>query len=148
MLFGGCCYSFHAGVVILCVYLCFVFLSSRRRHTSCGLVTGVQACALPIFGWLGGMIGFVVAVLLAYRRGRGKALAEQRRQFPDRLLDGAWFRPLCRPKIGRASCRERVCQYVYVSVEAVTLKKRLKIHEHTVRNALHKTQTQKYNKQK
>src|SRR3546814_7311980 len=27
----------------------FVFLSSRRRHTSCALVTGVQTCALPIF---------------------------------------------------------------------------------------------------
>src|SRR3546814_7200178 len=28
-------------------YLCFVF-SSRRRHTRCALVTGVQTCALPI----------------------------------------------------------------------------------------------------
>src|SRR3546814_5376489 len=27
--------------------LCF---SSRRRHTSCALVTGVQTCALPILG--------------------------------------------------------------------------------------------------
>src|SRR3546814_9209261 len=27
--------------------VCFVF-SSRRRHTSCVLVTGVQTCALPI----------------------------------------------------------------------------------------------------
>src|SRR3546814_6699561 len=27
----------------------FFFLSSRRRHTSCALVTGVQTCALPIF---------------------------------------------------------------------------------------------------
>src|SRR3546814_2727959 len=28
--------------------LCFLFLSSRRRHTRCALVTGVQTCALPI----------------------------------------------------------------------------------------------------
>src|SRR3546814_6451075 len=28
-------------------YLCF-FVSSRRRHTRCALVTGVQTCALPI----------------------------------------------------------------------------------------------------
>src|SRR3546814_6498647 len=28
----------------------FVFFSSRRRHTSCALVTGVQTCALPISG--------------------------------------------------------------------------------------------------
>src|SRR3546814_1685652 len=27
----------------------FFFLSSRRCHTSCALVTGVQTCALPIF---------------------------------------------------------------------------------------------------
>src|SRR3546814_8268822 len=29
--------------------LCFVFFSSRGRHTSCALVTGVQTCALPIY---------------------------------------------------------------------------------------------------
>src|SRR3546814_12285662 len=28
---------------------CFFFFSSRRRHTRCALVTGVQTCALPIF---------------------------------------------------------------------------------------------------
>src|SRR3546814_14687993 len=28
------------------------FVSSRRRHTRCGLVTGVQTCALPIYIWL------------------------------------------------------------------------------------------------
>src|SRR3546814_2980684 len=31
--------------------LCLVFFfSSRRRHTRCALVTGVQTCALPICG--------------------------------------------------------------------------------------------------
>src|SRR3546814_609072 len=30
-------------------YICFFFFSSRRRHTRCALVTGVQTCALPIF---------------------------------------------------------------------------------------------------
>src|SRR3546814_7478671 len=29
---------------------CF-FVSSGRRHPSCALVTGVQTCALPIFGF-------------------------------------------------------------------------------------------------
>src|SRR3546814_4245541 len=28
--------------------VCLFFFSSRRRHTSCALVTGVQTCALPI----------------------------------------------------------------------------------------------------
>src|SRR3546814_5955768 len=36
----------------MCMFLglCFycVFFSSRRRHTRCALVTGVQTCALPI----------------------------------------------------------------------------------------------------
>src|SRR3546814_4465027 len=42
-------------------YVCF-FFSSRRRHTRCALVTGVQTCALPISylwdaqGWYGGDI--------------------------------------------------------------------------------------------
>src|SRR3546814_13826145 len=30
-----------------------VFFSSRRRHTRCALVTGVQTCALPISGTCG-----------------------------------------------------------------------------------------------
>src|SRR3546814_16835929 len=29
--------------------LSYFFFSSRRRHTRCALVTGVQTCALPIF---------------------------------------------------------------------------------------------------
>src|SRR3546814_8836794 len=33
-------------MLYLCVYL--FFFSSRRRHTRCALVTGVQTCALPI----------------------------------------------------------------------------------------------------
>src|SRR3546814_5671030 len=33
-------------VILLCI--CIFFFSSRRRHTRCALVTGVQTCALPI----------------------------------------------------------------------------------------------------
>src|SRR3546814_6454475 len=36
----------------ICSYIlivfCWFFFSSRRRHTICALVTGVQTCALPI----------------------------------------------------------------------------------------------------
>src|SRR3546814_17978418 len=31
-----------------------IFVASRRRHTRCALVTGVQTCALPISGDRGG----------------------------------------------------------------------------------------------
>src|SRR3546814_6574718 len=41
-------------VALTLVYvLVLFFLSSRRRHTSCALVTGVQTCALPILGLAG-----------------------------------------------------------------------------------------------
>src|SRR3546814_4052195 len=33
--------------VVLSVFIVF-FFASRRRHTRCALVTGVQTCALPI----------------------------------------------------------------------------------------------------
>src|SRR3546814_6000402 len=40
------------------------FCASRRRHTSCALVTGVQTCALPIVdGWAVKMLGVVPVVL-------------------------------------------------------------------------------------
>src|SRR3546814_2784958 len=34
------------------------FFSSRRRHTSCALVTGVQTCALPIY-FIGKLFGLL-----------------------------------------------------------------------------------------
>src|SRR3546814_2972757 len=33
---------------VITVLTMFFFFSSRRRHTRCALVTGVQTCALPI----------------------------------------------------------------------------------------------------
>src|SRR3546814_2602017 len=48
------CYSFLMFVLCFLLLYCFVsigcfFFSSRRRHTRCALVTGVQTCALPIY---------------------------------------------------------------------------------------------------
>src|SRR3546814_960107 len=37
-------------VLMVMYFICFLFFfSSRRRHTRCALVTGVQTCALPIY---------------------------------------------------------------------------------------------------
>src|SRR3546814_8686627 len=36
-------------LVLYVVHVVVFFFSSRRRHTRCALVTGVQTCALPIF---------------------------------------------------------------------------------------------------
>src|SRR3546814_8645149 len=35
-------------VAVFCFGCWYFFFSSRRRHTRCALVTGVQTCALPI----------------------------------------------------------------------------------------------------
>src|SRR3546814_5649162 len=43
-------------VLCLLLMVCF-FFSSRRRHTRCALVTGVQTCALPILQQLAGRAG-------------------------------------------------------------------------------------------
>src|SRR3546814_4522054 len=40
----------------------FFFFSSRRRHTRCALVTGVQTCALPIYVITGVFIQFENAI--------------------------------------------------------------------------------------
>src|SRR3546814_7156125 len=101
------------------MYWIFVFLSSRRRHTRCALVTGVQTCALPI---------------CAHRKASYSAdpfcFASIRAAATARSIDGIWpsIGRLTRAKlnirtalaedqpaieeIGRASCRERECQYV------------------------------------
>src|SRR3546814_6723015 len=83
------------------VATCF-FFSSRRRHTRCALVTGVQTCALPI--WKGGRLE--PARDVAHRFGIEEL--GQRQRTARRVLET----PRVRGKIGRASCRERVCQYV------------------------------------
>ena len=36
-------------LVVLMFVLVWFFFSSRRRHTRCARVTGVQTCALPIY---------------------------------------------------------------------------------------------------
>src|SRR3546814_5075860 len=50
------------------MYCCFFFFfSSRRRHTRCALLTGVQTCALPIFGEIDRI---AIPALMVGERGR------------------------------------------------------------------------------
>src|SRR3546814_8633127 len=46
------------------LFFVLFFFSSRRRHTRCALVTGVQTCALPIFlaTTVAGFTGAVAAI--------------------------------------------------------------------------------------
>src|SRR3546814_5310739 len=47
------------------------FFSSRRRHTRCALVTGVQTCALPIFPG-----AIIVTILLVTAAGIALGVSE------------------------------------------------------------------------
>src|SRR3546814_4927657 len=95
--------------------VCVFFFSSRRRHTRCALVTGVQTCALPILT----IRDLILKIELA------KTTVEVRTAFGRQLpylpgvekviIDSAdRVRDLgnVAVEIGRASCRERVCTYV------------------------------------
>src|SRR3546814_4655008 len=97
--------------MLLCCVLCFLF-SSRRRHTICALVTGVQTCALPISVFQ--TVWRTVPKVHLYASGRndhGADLQADERFDKAVAIDrGAGER--VEMEIGRASCRERVCQYV------------------------------------
>src|SRR3546814_3691511 len=107
------------------------FFSSRRRHTRCALVTGVQTFALPIYRE-GGKQGLAETMdrldaeaaaagvenagkkgAGAFLRFRPMILAQSHQVHGER---GAVHLHPCSQavmdEIGRASCRERVCQYV------------------------------------
>src|SRR3546814_2808648 len=76
---------------------CFFFFSSRRRHTRCALVTGVQTCALPIYQvWPGGSSGLNLRGASPFLESRlaiwdGGALRAGHREFGGRIeqRDGA-----------------------------------------------------------
>src|SRR3546814_3255718 len=106
------------------------FFSSRRRHTRCALVTGVQTCALPIYA-LGNIrqgdpldpatqLGAQASTMqmekiesylaLAIEEG-ATVFAGGARSADAGLAKGHFVQPTIF-KIGRAWCRESVCQYV------------------------------------
>src|SRR3546814_8664524 len=59
--------------------MCIFFFSSRRRHTRCALVTGVQTCALPI-----SIIGERLATRLGCAQSRVGKIAECAEPVVDR----------------------------------------------------------------
>src|SRR3546814_18006854 len=77
----------------------------RRESMTCGLRTGRKETEC-VFG--------ETASVRRTRRPLPSAFRRQR----------CWHRPTRCAQLGRASCRERVCQYVYISVVAGSLKKK------------------------
>src|SRR3546814_3755987 len=104
----------------VCFWSCVFFCSSRRRHTRCALVTGVQTCALPIYDLLPVIASqWLVAQLCISRLARlkgklrrrsasGFVLEQGHLYLRERHGQDALFAKI--NEIGRASCRERGCQ--------------------------------------
>src|SRR3546814_10914370 len=61
------------------------FFSSRRRHTRCALVTGVQTCALPIYDYLAKPVDLreLLARIKAVLRRTERATAETEADRPQ-----------------------------------------------------------------
>src|SRR3546814_10505541 len=62
--------------MIMYVVDVFFFFSSRRRHTRCALVTGVQTCALPISRILGAEFELTVRPVQALRINVGVGILD------------------------------------------------------------------------
>src|SRR3546814_6244924 len=69
---SGVCDSVWFRCYSLCFSFSFFFFSSRRRHTRCALVTGVQTCALPI-SQAGRLIGVELRPGVPRDRAAGEA---------------------------------------------------------------------------
>src|SRR3546814_6078177 len=103
------CFKYCALLSLTCsINMSFMFFfSSRRRHTRCALVTGVQTCALPIS----------TGVTITHDMASVRRIADNVAMIHEGRI--VWHGPAARidasgnaVEIGRASCRERVCQYV------------------------------------
>src|SRR3546814_18981945 len=119
------------------MFLCF---SSRRRHTRCALVTGVQTCALPISPgalqlppgkrkhdeFFGDVETYrhELVVRLPITAAAGATQAAFVVSSKGCADIGICYPP--HKEIGRATCRDRVCQYVSISVVGESLKKNMK----------------------
>src|SRR3546814_13422354 len=133
--------------------ICCFFFSSRRRHTRCALVTGVQTCALPISALrkaidngashhraldrIKAAPGYEHALAAALGDDLEAAIGPEGKRYwigaAPQEVDPA-LPPGCTAladhvtapdeQLGRTSCRERVCQYVLIQVVAVSLKKK------------------------
>src|SRR3546814_12677812 len=85
--------------------LCF-FISSRRRHTRCALVTGVQTCALPIFKKLDEFMPSIVK--LEYTRRDGMSFYDIGPVDPQEIVITAEDMP------EEEALREAVAPFFYV----------------------------------
>src|SRR3546814_17781342 len=116
------------------LFAIYFFFSSRRRHTRCALVTGVQTCALPISCTNSPAFPDPVAgarlqntpkhsgsLFTTYELPFGLNLgyaATYHGKFTFTLPTAATDPELFPSEIGSSTCRERVWQFVWISVGA------------------------------
>src|SRR3546814_8819551 len=101
--------------MVCCCRFFLFFFSSRRRHTRCALVTGVQTCALPISTYEmrdASTRSESISIVLQEANGKPSCETSSLVMLSSTSRDRGPQRPrVHQPEIGRASGRERVCQY-------------------------------------
>src|SRR3546814_4977708 len=94
------------------VVFCVFFFSSRRRHTRCALVTGVQTCALPIYRIIV-VEGYTDAIALA-EAGIADAVAPLGTALTETQLGLIWRMRSEERRVGKecvSKCRSRWSPY-------------------------------------
>src|SRR3546814_5324646 len=127
------------------------FFSSRRRHTRCALVTGVQTCALPIYL---SRIGREVASTLTANNQHASVLHADSSMMRSGLMHGAYcdksilclVKNLCmrNRKIGSARSEEHTSELqslMRISYAVFCLKKKIRPTQTTCHNSIKKTNT-------
>src|SRR3546814_12151616 len=75
------------------MFFSIFFFSSRRRHTRCALVTGVQTCALPIWPTS-------AAIRQSRRKRPGRSRRGARRRGTAEIISSLFSAPKRRPRQG------------------------------------------------
>src|SRR3546814_1065353 len=94
--------------MIFSYVLVLFFFSSRRRHTRCALVTGVQTCALPIYMIAARVEGVDFVVANTDAQALNASPAERRIQLGTQITQGLGAGS--RPEVGRAAAEESIAQ--------------------------------------
>src|SRR3546814_10033453 len=108
---------------VVCLF-CF-FFSSRRRHTRCALVTGVQTCALPIS--CSARVGLIDPLRLADGAARGRPLS----RISARIAGCAGRRSRSEEHTSELQSLMRISYAVFCLKKKKNKKKRIKKKQHT-----------------
>src|SRR3546814_1113373 len=86
---------------------CLFFFSSRRRHTRCALVTGVQTCALPIWS-MGSLLAMADGISIATKESVHLA-ADIRTEKRNKIGNSAFHPAYASTRHESGSADSRLC---------------------------------------